>query len=197
MTTHYEIRIGDALKNAWAIFCKGPEVFVTLSFTGFALAWLFNNIPIGGTLGSILLLTISPIAYILAADHGSRHEQISFNALEPIPALIPQMLTLSILKYFLIALGFLCFILPGIYLAVIFAFAEYFVVLEKKTFLEALKASKHLVSQNFWGVLGLLCFLAVLVFSGILLIGLGLLVTIPLAYLVHYSVFQRIYIRVV
>ena len=54
-----------------------------------------------------------------------------------------------------------------------------------------------LVHANFWGVLGLCVFLFMLMMSGVLLIGLGLLVTAPLAVVVHYCVFRRIHIRVV
>ncbi len=197
MTAKYEIRIGEALRNAWTIFCKGPEVFVTICFASFGCAWVFSHLPAVGTLANILLSALTPAAYYLVADYGSRHEQISFAALEPLPALLPHLLTLSIVKCILLSLGFVCLVIPGIYLAVILSFAELFVVTEKKTFVEAMKASKLLVSQNFWGVLGLCTFLLLLIFSGVLLIGLGVLVTAPLAVVVHYCVFRRIHVRVV
>jgi uncharacterized membrane protein len=71
------------------------------------------------------------------------------------------------------------------------------VVLEGKPFLEAMKASKELVERNFWGVLGLCIFSFGLLFSGVLLVFLGLLVTAPLATLLFYVVFRRVNLHVV
>lgn len=197
MIGKYEIRLGDALKEAWAIFCKAPEVFVTYVFGIFALFIVLAQLPLVGPFIGLLLSSLGPAAFFLAAEEGSRRDKITFQSLQALPNLAPQLLILFVVKMILIGAGTLLFVLPGIYLAIIFVFAELFVVLEGRNFIDALKGSKNLVSENFLGVLGLSVFLAILAGSGSLLIGLGLLVTVPVAILTLYSVFKRTNLRVV
>jgi len=94
-------------------------------------------------------------------------------------------------------MGFLLLFLPGVYLMVIFLFAEFFVTLKGKQFVDALKESKKLADQNLLGVLGLVVFTFLLAASGALLVGIGLLVTLPLSLLLLYCVFRRICVQVV
>jgi hypothetical protein len=80
----------------------------------------------------------------------------------------------SLASGFLILLGFLLFIIPGIILIVWFFLVSYVVVVEKTGPIQTLKRSKKLVKGHFWGVLGrltLIFFLSTLVSA--LLIRLG------------------------
>ncbi len=197
MTAKYEIRLSEALKEAWAIFCKSPEVFVTFTFALIALFMVLAYLPFVGPLASLLISALGPAAFFVAAEDGFYKDSISFQSLLKLPAVAPQLLMLFVVKAILIGVGFFFLVLPGIYLTVIFAFSELFVVLEGKNFLDALKASKALADHNLLGILGLCFFLGILSFSGSLLIGLGLLVTIPVSLLTLYCVFRRVNLRVV
>lgn len=192
MSEKYNIRLGDALKEAWAIFLKGPEVFVGVTFLYFAVVFVLGYLPVVGQLITLLMVSLFIPAYLKLAQEGEGKERITFESLQGLVPLLPQLLALSLVKGILISIGFMLLFFPGVYLIVIFFFAECFAVLKGRAFVDALKDSKRLADQNLLGVLGLTVFLAMLAFSGLLLVGLGVLLTLPLAALVLYCVFRRV-----
>ncbi|HUS51921.1 MAG TPA: hypothetical protein VMX77_00460 [Candidatus Bathyarchaeia archaeon] len=68
----------------------------------------------------------------------------------------------NLLSGFLILLGFLLLIIPGIVFMIWFFFIPFVVVIEKKGAVQSLKRSKALVSSHFWGVLGRLALILLL-----------------------------------
>lgn len=197
MNEGYEIQLTEGLKNAWGVFSKAPEVFVGIAFALLALSITLAGLPIVGAFLGLLISALGPACIFLAAEEGYQKDAASFHSLEVIPTIFPQLLALFVVKAVLIGLGFFFLILPGIYLTVTLVFAELYVVVERKTFLEALKASHSLASRNLLGVLGMGIILGALACSGALLVGLGLLVTVPLALLTLHAVFRRIHLNVI
>ena len=192
MQERFEIRLGDAIREAWTIFMKGPEVFVSLTFLYFAVVFVMGSVPLVGNLIAFVFFSLLPAAFILAAESGRGDGKISFESLQKLMPLFPQLLALGIAKSVLIMIGFMFLVLPGIYAMVALAFAELFLVLKNRSFVEAMKDSHRLAHENLFGVLGLLIFCGMLAISGMLLVFIGLLVTIPVAVLVPYCVFKRI-----
>ncbi len=197
MSERYEIRLGDALKEAWAIFMKGPEVFVGVTFLYFAVIFVMGKIPVAGQLITFLAYSLLLPAFFAAADASTGKDRVTFESLQGLVQLAPQILALSIVKGILLMVGFALLFFPGVYLMVIFFFSELMVVREKKQFVDALKESKKLADHNLFGVLGLVVFCFLLAISGFLLVGIGILVTLPLSSLVLYCVYRRICVRVV
>lgn len=188
----HEIRLGDALKEAWGIFLKGPEVFVGVTFLYFAVVFTLNHLPVVGQLINIVVFSLLIPAFLLLAASGEGKERITFEALKGLTPHVPQLLALSVVKSILLGIGFMLLFFPGIYVMVACLFAECFVVLAGKPFLDALKASQRLAHENFLGVLGLMIVVVMLAMSGLLLVGIGVLVTLPLALLLLYCVFRRV-----
>ena len=188
----FEIRLGDALKEAWGIFMKAPEVFVALTFLYFAVVFVLGNLPVVGPLVTFVINWLLLPAFIVAADSGRTEGKITFESLQRLVPLAPQLLAVGIVKSLLTALGFMLLVLPGFYVMAALAFAEMLVVLKGRSFLDALKESQKLAHENLVGVLGMVLFCWLLAFSGFLLVGLGVLLTAPLAVLTLYCVFTRI-----
>jgi hypothetical protein len=197
MSDKYEIQLDTALKDAWGIFCQAPEVFVSITLGLLAVYTMLSYVPLVGPLIGLAASALGPSLFFVAAESGLRKGKISFESLQGVPSLAPQLLALFVVKAILIGMGFFCLVLPGIFLTVIFSFAELYVVLENKSFLDALKASKAMAERNFFGVLGLLAFLGLLGFAGLLVIGLGILVSAPVSALTLYCVFRRVSLRVI
>ncbi|MBB6460500.1 glycerophosphoryl diester phosphodiesterase membrane domain-containing protein [Flammeovirga kamogawensis] len=63
---------------------------------------------------------------------------------------------ISVASYFLIFIGSMAFLIPGIYLAIGFSLAVPLVVFENASISEALSKSRKLVSGNWWSTLGYL-----------------------------------------
>jgi len=193
MARKYEIRVGEALKDAWQIFLKGPEVFIGLAFVWLLVNFLLSYLPVAGQLATLLIYSIMPASIYMAAASATGKETVSFRAAaEEIVPFVPQLLTLGVIKGILISVGLLLLVLPGIYLVVVLFYAELFVLLRRQSFWEAMKSSHELARANLLGSFGLCLFMVLLAWSGVLLVGIGLLLSMPMAFLTLFCVFRRI-----
>jgi uncharacterized membrane protein len=193
MTGNYEIRIGKNLQEAWNLFLKAPEIFITIALLQFALSIVLNYVPGLGFLASLLLIAAVVPAYILVADEVSRTGRGSLKGLKnQLLEVLPQMVVMLFIKLTFIGVGIIFFVIPGIYLAVIYLFADFFCVLEKKTFWEALEASRALVKGNWFPVFGLACVFFLVLFTGFLFLGVGVVISGPLSLLLLYAAFRDI-----
>lgn len=75
---------------------------------------------------------------------------------------ISTYLGVSILVGLFVLIGIVLFIVPGIYLAVVYAFALYVAVLEGKGGMNALRTSKGYVAGRWWGVFGRVILMAII-----------------------------------
>ncbi len=98
----------------------------------------------------------------------------------------------SLLSQTLIALGLIALIIPGIYLAVSYLFAIPMGIFGGLDPWAAMEWSRKLITRNWWRLFGLLLILVVLNLLGLVLAGIGLLLTIPLTFLVLYVVFEEL-----
>lgn len=92
-------------------------------------------------------------------------------------------LAVMILFILIVALGYLCLVIPGIYLTVALLFAPYLLITQNSRILESFKQSWNLVKGNWWRTLGtvLLGMLMLTVFLFIMLSAL-FLITLLIAF---------------
>jgi len=81
----------------------------------------------------------------------------------------------------LMVLGFLCLILPGIYLWVAWTFTLPLIVDRRLDFWSAMEVSRKMVTRHWWKLLGLVLVLALLKYAGLLVFCLGIFITGPIA----------------
>jgi len=94
-------------------------------------------------------------------------------------AFLPIVLAVLV-SSFLIGVGLLCLLLPGIYLAVAYGFATLFVIDRKLGVWTALEASRQMITRHWWSIF-LMCIIGgLLVVVGFLALGVGLFVAVPL-----------------
>ena len=188
----------------------------------FSRGWeIFNQYP-GGFIGYLILTSvISIIAYILPAPFGNRGGDtvgiVNF-VLNPIFSAGFYIVALQIAKnrpkdfsdffrgfnqfiqiflehlvgFILVGIGFAFFIIPGIYLAVAYGFSTIFVIEKKLSFWSALEASRKLITKKWFSFLGFFLQLVLLNLGGLLLVGIGLFVTIPLSTCIIIAAFEDI-----
>ena len=89
-------------------------------------------------------------------------------------------------------LGFILLIIPGIYFAVSYLFAHFFVWFYDVSPTEAVRLSRKTVSGNFGQILLLCLILGGINLLGVLAFGVGVLLTLPLSYCVVYAAFEDI-----
>jgi uncharacterized membrane protein len=142
------ISIRTALGAGWTLFMKRPWYLLGLSIAvGFLFIVTTSNSALATALSYIVFSGY--IALLLKFSHG---EAISFDDLFITDKRWIYLAFLALIKMVLILLGFLCFIVPGIYLAVRWMFADLYVIDKGMRPLEALRASSALTEGHRWKI---------------------------------------------
>lgn len=94
-------------------------------------------------------------------------------------AFVP-LLVADIVLCFFYTLGFMCLVIPGIYMVVAYSFT-YIVAVDKGLgFWEAMETSRRVATRQWWRLLGLLLLGIPFILLGCAALGIGVLVTMPL-----------------
>jgi tetratricopeptide (TPR) repeat protein len=94
----------------------------------------------------------------------------------------PHLVVAGFLASLLTALGFLCLILPGVYLFVAWIFTFPLIVDRRLDFWPAMQLSRKIISKHWWKFLGFLIVLALINLAGIATCCVGLFITFPITF---------------
>ena len=94
----------------------------------------------------------------------------------------PHLVIGNFLAGLLTGLGFLCLILPGIYLLVAWILVIPLIVDQRLEFWPAMQLSRKIISKHWWKFLGFLIVLALINLAGIVACGVGLFITFPITF---------------
>ena len=159
------------LRDAWYFFSRHlstiallclPWVLLENLLAQFISLWTgeSGNVPYS-LLAGLLFYPLYSAALILLVDARSRGLQPRLSdLLAAALRLWPSFALLTALSSLLMLLGFSLLVLPGLWVMVKLAFAEYLLVLRGHTPLAALRGSLQLSGGHFWSLLA--CLLAVL-----------------------------------
>lgn len=139
--------------------------------------------PILRIVGSILYTVLSivvGVAILKLVDENQADKQLSTLLRFGLAKFFPVLLT-SILAALAAFGGFLLLIVPGFIFAIWFVFVQQVVVFEDKRYASALKQSRRYVRGRWWGVLGRLVLLTILILLASIL---ALAITAPI-YLIN------------
>ena len=198
------LTIEDLIRQGWHIFMQYPGGFIGFTLlvllvygaitgaSSFLSATLSGGIPgpdafDDGALGlqTLLVLTIAvPLTagYYVVALKLAREESVVFEDFFSGFRYWPALVLASILVSVLTALGFLLFILPGIYLSVAYVLVIPVIVDGEVNVWEALEISRKAITRRWFTTFFLIVLLAILNIVGILALCVGMLITIPLTY---------------
>jgi hypothetical protein len=91
-----------------------------------------------------------------------------------------QLALLGLTQTILVMLGFCCCFLPGIYLAVAWAFSVPLVIDKQMPFWDAMELGRKMVSKHWFVVFGFMIVYALVVMAGVVACCIGIFVTIPI-----------------
>ena len=181
----YTVKIGEYIGSGWSLFKKNAGPFI-----GFTILVALINILIAkinesaspvGSLISILISGPLNAGFLIVAFKLLRDRATSFgDFFRGFNYYLPLFLV-SLVSGVMIGIGFILLIIPGIYLAVAYTFALPFVLEKKMNFWDAMELSRKLISKNWFAFFGFVLVLGLVNIAGALVLGLGLLVTIPLS----------------
>jgi len=174
--------LGDYIKTGWEIFKQYPGGFIVFSLINVAIHLALRGVPLLGWLASVVVSTALIMGnFIVSAkllqrqSPGWRDFFAGFNFFLPL-------LVVSLVASVFISLGMLLLIIPGLYLAVGYLFASCLVIDRRLDFWSAMELSRRTVNPLWFSFFAFMLLLVVVNLAGALLMGVGLLVTIPLTF---------------
>jgi hypothetical protein len=175
----YYIRTGYYLKAGWELFKQNAAGFI-----GFSVVALFVIFALStkAGIGNVLSYVIGPplwAGFIIVAMKLLLHQATEVNDFTKGFQFILPLLLYSVVSSVFISIGFVLLILPGIYLVVGYLFTTWLIVDRKLDFWPAMELSRKTVHKHWFDVFGFFLILCLINFGGLLLLGFGMLVTVP------------------
>lgn len=180
-TSGMMVQPGKYLKEGWELFKLYPGGFV-----GFTLLFVFiqaflHYLP---WLGAIISLAIGgPLGagyYVVSAKLLQRRTPEFRDFFTGFKFLVPLILV-SVISGLLIILGLVFLILPGIFLMVCYLFPSFIVIDRRLDFWPAMELSRQTVQKQWFGFLVFLLLVILINLGGALVLGIGLLVSVPVS----------------
>ena len=180
--TPESLPLGDYFKTGWGLFKQYPGGFVGFCLLNLLIQGVLNSLSYVGAVASVAVT--SPLFmgnFIVSAKllQGQTPEFRDFFA--GFRYFLPLLL-LTVVSSLAIIIGTLLLIIPGIYLAVAYLFAANLVIDRRLDFWPAMELSRRTVNPRWFGFLGFMLLLVLLNLAGAVLLGVGLLVTIPVSF---------------
>jgi len=166
-----KIQITSAISAGWSAFAKRP-----IYLLGVALAFVALFVV---SVGNAVITALSAVlygGYIAMLLNHFRGGHVEFDDLFSVDNRWISYAFLTLIKTFFIILGFLCFIVPGVYLTIRWIFAEVLVIDQGMRPLEAMRASSKMTKGNRWRLFGLMLVGTLMVLAGVFFLVIGAVV---------------------
>ncbi len=217
---NYEFRFGDYISRGFTLMGRNPGGFIGFFLIFIVISLVLAVIPILGTLISLVIspaLSIGPYNVAGKVDRNESNEFGDFfkgfdrlwplfltsilTGLIVIAAALPGLIIMfaggfSLLEQdepsSLMWVGMLLMILPAIYLGVSYVFAPMFVWFYEMEPWPAMEASRKIVSKQWFMVLLFLFAVGLIAMAGLILLGVGILYTLPAMICALYAAFADV-----
>jgi hypothetical protein len=168
-----KLDVGGTLSQAFSIYGSQAGVLIPLALVLFLVVAIVNGIAAG----SLVLLPIGLAVSIIAAtlytgmvvslvsdvQDGTRDYSVGDLVNSAAPVILP-LIGAGLLAGIGIGIGFLLFIVPGLFLMTIWAVIAPVIVLERTGILQAFGRSRELVRGDGWRVFGVIVSVVIIVF---------------------------------
>ncbi len=216
---HYEIEAYDfsvfgLIQAAWERISGVKWIFLAALFAYLVIAVVLTSIisiflPSGGTentmdistfagsqlqslLASPVLVPVMTGILMLSIRH-ARSETLELSSIFNYFIIVWPLVFASIAMNVLIIVGFLFLLLPGIYLSVAYAFTLPLMADKGLGIWEAMELSRKTITKRWFKVFGLNIVLAFFIVLSAIPLGIGLIWSIPLAYVAYGLLYHRIF----
>jgi hypothetical protein len=175
----YHIRPGYYLQAGWELFKQNAAGFIGFSVVALIVLFALN----GKTgLGQVLSYVIGPPLWaglLIVAMKLLQNQPTEVNDFTTGFKFILPLVLYSVVSSVFISLGLVLLIVPGLYLVVGYLFTTWLIIDRRLDFWPAMELSRKTVHKHWFEVFGFFLVLCLINFGGLLLLGLGLLVTVP------------------
>lgn len=181
--------ISTCLKDGWELFKQRPWLLIGATLIAGLINGLAARIPLANLLTYPLLLA----GLYLMIMRLQRGQPLALgNLFDALPRALPLVVA-SLLSSLLIALGFILFVIPGLYLAVAYGFTTLNIIDRQLDFWPAMESSRRTITSMFWPYLGLILVLGVILIAAALPFGLGLPIAVPVCLAAQYRFYRGVY----
>jgi serine/threonine protein kinase/tetratricopeptide (TPR) repeat protein len=192
----YVLNIRSCLRRGWALVRNdfwplvGMSAFVLVvlsAVSSFEMVWSSGNAsgnPSGKTsiLGILLSGPLMGGLYLYFLKKIRREAAGLETAFTGFRQPLPHLVIGGFLASLLTVLGFVCLILPGVYLFVAWIFVFPLIVDRRLDFWPAMRLSRQVIKKHWWKIFGLLAVLGLINLAGIAACGVGLFITFPITF---------------
>jgi uncharacterized membrane protein len=177
--TTASLPLGEYLKTGWELFKRYPGWYAGFFLIYIVIQAVSRFIPI---IGAVASFAVGPALlmgnFIISAKLLQGHTPKFSDFFLGFRFFIPLLLT-ALVGGVLAGLGLLLLVIPGVYLLVGYLFASSLVVDRRLDFWAALELSRRTVQPMWFAMFAFLLLLMLINLAGALLLGLGLLVSVP------------------
>lgn len=193
LESDWQLDLQGVFIKAWELFKSQVLLFVTFTLLIISTAMLFVVYLQAYTiLFSALLAPPLYAGFYLVANRISRGESVIYP--DFFAGFQYWLITvgISLISQVLIGLGLFAFVIPGIYLLVGYMLAVPMGIFGGLEVWSAMEMSRKLVTRFWWKFFVLLLLLILYNGLGALLLGVGILITFPMTFLVIYVIFEEL-----
>jgi len=191
-STHFKFSSFKLIEEGFHLFAKAPGVFIVYMIIGWALHIVANWIPFLGAIVALLIISLHSVGFYILLN--KLHEKGSIKIEDCFEAVnyFGQAALVNILYWIFITIGFLLFLIPGVYLVITYVLALPFLIFDHLKAWDALERSRKVIHKNFLSVFKLLIMLFILNILGVVTLGIGLLITVPTTQAAIYLLYRKL-----
>jgi hypothetical protein len=175
------VQPGKYLRQGWEMFKQNSGGFIAFALLFLIIQGFLNYLP---RVGGLVALAISgPLYagfYIVSAKMLQRQTPVFQDFFTGFQFFLPLLLLTGV-STLLILLGLVLLVVPGIYLMVCYLFAALIVIDQRLDFWPAMELSRRTVQTQWFGFFVFLLVLVLINLAGAVLLGIGLLVSLPVS----------------
>ncbi len=144
-------------------------------------------------LATFLISTILAIGYANISLKLARGEQVHLSDLFNRSEVLVSFIIAEFLSGFAIIIGLICLIIPGLILAVKFSLFNYVIIDKSEGPIKSLETSWNIIKGASWRLFFFYLVVILVNFGGLLLLGIGLLFTIPATMIATALVYRQLW----
>lgn len=178
----YNLNITDCFRRSWRLYLDNFGILTgTTALVIVILSFLNSLAPAGNVAGFALLGVLFAGLSLIYLKRIRGQTATIQDTFEGFNRCFVPLLVSSVLTSIFTIIGFTLCILPGIYLFVAWLFVFPLIFELRVDFWPAMELSRKVVHERWWEIFGLALAAGIVVFVGLLLFGLGVFFTAPIA----------------
>lgn len=191
--SEYEFKLGQYVNKGIDIFKANWMNFVLFTL----LLSLINGLPelISSNLAGIVQLIVGgPLAagFFIVARKIDRNEKTEFSDFFKGFDDFVQLLIGNLVVGVFIVIGLICLLVPGIYLAIAYAFWIPFIIFHRLNFWNAMEVSRKIITKEWWNFLLMGLVALGFLILGVIALGVGVLAAVPIIACMYYAAYEDI-----